>query len=88
MSTHHKIVIVGGGTAGITVASRIINEEPEADVAVIEPSEKHYYQPLWTLIGGGVFPKEESERTEAEVMPNEATWIKDFVESFAPGETA
>ncbi len=84
MSTHHKIVIVGGGTAGITVASRIINADPDADVAVIEPSEKHYYQPLWTLIGGGVFPKEESERNEAEVMPSEATWIKDFVESFAP----
>ena len=88
MSTHHTIVIVGGGTAGITVASRIINEDPDADVAVIEPSEKHYYQPLWTLIGGGIFPKEESERAEAEVMPSEATWIKDFVESFAPGENS
>jgi sulfide:quinone oxidoreductase len=88
MSTHHQILIVGGGTAGITVASRILNEAPDADVAVIEPSEKHYYQPLWTLVGGGVFPKEESERSEADVIPSEATWIKDYVESFSPAENS
>jgi sulfide:quinone oxidoreductase len=82
--SHHQIIIVGGGTAGITVASRLLNQNPALDVAVIEPSEKHYYQPLWTLIGGGVFPREESERCEADVMPGEATWIKDFVEGFDP----
>lgn len=88
MPTHHNIVIVGGGTAGITTASRIINEDPTADVAVIEPSEKHYYQPMWTLVGGGMFDKEESERAEADVMPYEATWIKDFVEAFAPTDNS
>ena len=86
MTTHHKIVIVGGGTAGITVASRILNVDPTADVAVIEPSEKHYYQPLWTLVGGGVCPREESERDEHEVMSQDATWIKDYVASFSPTE--
>lgn len=84
MTTHHNIVIVGGGAAGISVASRIVNQLSDADVAVIEPNDKHYYQPLWTLVGGGVYSKEKSERKEAEVMPKEATWIKDFVESFSP----
>lgn len=84
MPTHHNIVIVGGGTAGITTAWRIISEDPSADVAVIEPSEKHYYQPMWTLVGGGMFDREESERAEADVMPYEATWIKDFVDTFSP----
>ena len=36
------------------------------EVAVIEPSDLHYYQPLWTLVGAGVFPKEESARPMAE----------------------
>ena len=48
----HQILIVGGGTAGITVAARLLRKG-HADVAVIEPSSTHYYQPLWTLVGGG-----------------------------------
>ena len=48
----HQILIVGGGTAGITVAARMLRKG-YTDVAVIEPSNTHYYQPLWTLVGGG-----------------------------------
>ena len=79
-----KVVIVGGGSAGITTAAHLLNERPELDVTIIEPSEKHYYQPLWTLVGGGVFPKEESERNQADFMPQGAKWLKDAVESFDP----
>ena len=82
----HQVVIVGGGSAGITVASHLLQQRPGTDVVIIEPSEKHYYQPLWTLVGGGVFPREESERSEASVMPPGATWIKDAVTEFLPEE--
>lgn len=81
---HHEIVIVGGGSAGITVAAQLCNELENPDIAIIEPSDKHYYQPLWTLVGAGVFPREESERDEASVMPPQATWIKDAVAELAP----
>ncbi|MFG0294699.1 MAG: FAD/NAD(P)-binding oxidoreductase [Maioricimonas sp. JB045] len=81
---HHQIVIVGGGTAGVTVAARLLNQRPELDVAIIEPSAKHFYQPLWTLVGGGMFPREESARNEADVIPDEATWIQDAVTAFDP----
>ncbi|MCB9649919.1 MAG: NAD(P)/FAD-dependent oxidoreductase [Deltaproteobacteria bacterium] len=84
MSEHHSVVIVGGGTGGLTVAARLCASPNPPKVAIIEPSEKHYYQPIWTLVGGGVFPKEISERDEAEFIPNGATWIKDAVASFAP----
>ncbi len=79
---HHQIVIVGGGTAGITVASRLLRSRSDLDIAVVEPSEKHYYQLLWTLVGGDIFPKEASERAGAEVMPEQVTWIKDAVTPF------
>ncbi|MCA9072686.1 MAG: NAD(P)/FAD-dependent oxidoreductase, partial [Planctomycetaceae bacterium] len=88
MKTHHQIVIVGGGTAGITVAARLLNENSSLDVAIIEPSTKHYYQPLWTLVGGGMFPKEESERAEADLIPRQAKWIRDYVDSFNPNENS
>lgn len=82
----HQIVIIGAGTGGLSVASRLLKEHPEhnLDIAIVDPSEKHYYQPLWTIVGAGVFPKEESERNQEDFIPHEATWIKEEVDSFAP----
>ncbi|GAA4435931.1 FAD/NAD(P)-binding oxidoreductase [Bremerella cremea] len=84
--SHHQILIVGGGTAGITVAARLRKANPSLDIAVIEPSEKHYYQPLWTLVGGGIFKPEDSARNEVDVMPRGVKWIQDSVASFSPAE--
>ena len=84
MQDHYQVMVVGGGTGGISVAARLRNEPNPPEVAIIEPSEKHYYQPIWTLVGGGVFPKEVSERDEADFIPEGATWIQDAVESFDP----
>ncbi len=83
-NNHHQVLIVGGGTAGISVAARLLNEENPPEVAVIEPAEAHYYQPLWTLVGGGVFEREVTERPMEEVMPVGATWLKDRVATFEP----
>lgn len=84
MSNHHQVLIVGGGSAGLTVAAHLCNHANAPQIGIIEPSEKHYYQPIWTLVGGGVFPKEVSERNQADFIPAGATWIKDAVESFDP----
>ena len=84
--THHKVVIVGGGAAGISVASRLLKDID--DVAVVEPSDKHYYQPLWTLVGGGLSTVAKSERTAKSVMPKGATWIKDAADAFDPENNA
>ena len=83
---HYQIVIVGGGSAGITIASRLIRALKHPDLAVIEPATDHYYQPLWTLIGGGVFKKEASRRAEQAVMPQQAIWIHTSVIEFMPDE--
>jgi sulfide:quinone oxidoreductase len=84
--THKKrIVVVGGGAAGLTVSARLLKQRPESlDVTIIEPSDKHYYQPLWTLVGGGVFRREESQREERDYIPHGAHWVRDFVDSFDP----
>lgn len=81
---HHKIVIVGGGTGGITVAARLARALQAPDIAIIEPSDKHYYQPLWTLVGGGEATKETTVRAEADYIPAGATWIRDAVAEFQP----
>jgi sulfide:quinone oxidoreductase len=66
---------VGGGSAGISVAARL-RRSGRSDVAVIDPATTHYYQPLWTLVGGGRAPVEESARPQASVMPKGVTWIQ------------
>ena len=84
----HQFVIVGGGTGGIAVAARLARALPNPDICILEPSEKHYYQPLWTLVGGGAATREETVRDEADLIPKGATWIRDYVEAFHPEENA
>ncbi|HUZ22014.1 MAG TPA: FAD/NAD(P)-binding oxidoreductase [Acidimicrobiales bacterium] len=74
--SRHRVVIVGGGSAGISVAARLARAG-EKDVAVIEPSDIHYYQPLWTLVGGGLAPVSKSARPEQSVIPKGVMWLKD-----------
>ena len=82
----HDVVIVGGGSAGIATASSLLRRNPKLDIAIIEPSEVHYYQPGWTMVGAGVFDREYTRRTEAQVMPKEVTWIRASASAFAPDE--
>ena len=86
MSQHHHIVIIGGGTGGLTVAAHLRNRDAPPDVTVIEPSAKHYYQPIWTLVGGGVFPKEVSQREEKDFIPPGVRWLQDSVAAFEPDQ--
>jgi sulfide:quinone oxidoreductase len=51
----HAVVIVGGGASGVTVAAELKRHNPGLDIAIVEPSELHWYQPGWTLVGAGVF---------------------------------
>lgn len=81
---HHQIVIVGGGAGGITVAAQLLKKDSSLDVAIIEPSEKHYYQPAWTLVGGGDFQLEKTIKDEKDCIPENATWIKAAAAAFEP----
>lgn len=86
MQRHYPVVIAGGGTAGLTVAAHLVNSLDPSRIALIEPSDRHFYQPLWTLVGGGVFPKEESMRNEADFIPAGVTWIQEYVSAFEPDQ--
>ncbi|MFA5707619.1 FAD-dependent oxidoreductase [Mycolicibacterium sp.] len=75
MTTRHRILIVGGGTAGVSVAARLARKG-HRDLAIIEPSAEHYYQPLWTLVGGGHAAAATTKRPMASVLPKSTTWIR------------
>jgi sulfide:quinone oxidoreductase len=84
----HEIVIVGGGAAGIAVASSLLARDPRLDIAIIDPADIHYYQPGWTLVGAGVFKPGITARTMASVLPHGVHWIKSAVAAFEPERNA
>ncbi len=75
---HHRVVIVGAGSAGISVAARL-RRAGEEDIALIDPARLHYYQPLWTLVGAGVEPLAASRRPQSRVVPAGVRWLQDAV---------
>ena len=83
-STRHQVLIVGGGTAGITVAAILKRRAPGTDIAIIEPSHEHYYQPAFTLVGAGVYPLARTRRAEESLIPVGVRWICDAALTFEP----
>jgi sulfide:quinone oxidoreductase len=74
---HYQILIIGGGTAGITVAAKLKRKDASLQIGLLEPSEFHYYQTAWTLVGGGAFDYKDTARDEADFIPKGDDWIKD-----------
>lgn len=84
----HAVVVIGGGAAGIAVASSLLARQPDLDLAIIDPADVHCYQPGWTLVGGGVFEPAHTARTMASVLPRGAAWIKAAVAAVEPERNA
>jgi sulfide:quinone oxidoreductase len=77
-------VIIGGGAAGISTAASLLRRRPGLAIIIVEPRDVHYYQPGWTLVGGGVFDRRDTQRAMASVMPTGVTWLKTAAASFRP----
>lgn len=84
MKSHYQILIIGGGQAGISVAAKLLAINNSLDIAIVDPSEKHYYQPGLTLVGGGIITLKQIIRNEADFIPSKAQWIKDAADLFDP----
>ncbi len=84
MSKHHQVIVIGGGTAGIMVASQMRKKNPKIDIGLFEPAKTHYYQPAWTLVGANTFSYDKTARSMASVMPSGVEWHKEFVTKMDP----
>lgn len=85
-TSHSDVLIIGAGAAGISVAARLLQAPNPPEVTLLDPATKHYYQPLWTLVGAGVMPREESEREQADFIPPGANWIQEAATRIDPEE--
>ena len=82
------VVVVGAGAGGISVAASLKSRKSDLSVAVIDPADIHYYQPGWTMVGGGIFEAQDTAKTMGSLIPRGVTWIKAAVAAFEPQNNA
>ncbi|KAG6117364.1 hypothetical protein E4U13_001168 [Claviceps humidiphila] len=88
-SKSHKIVVVGAGTAGLAISHQLLRSGRfnKQDIAIVEPSTWHHYQPGWTLVGGGLKKKEDLRRTMNELIDSRLGFYKSSVAAVAPEDS-
>lgn len=82
------VVIVGAGAGGISAAASLKARKPDLSIALIDPADIHYYQPGWTMVGGGIFDAQTTARTMGSLIPAGVHWIKSAVAAFEPANNA
>ncbi|ETN42613.1 uncharacterized protein HMPREF1541_01770 [Cyphellophora europaea CBS 101466] len=89
-SRNHKVVIVGGGSAGLAVSSQLIRSGKFAanDIALVDPAESHHYQPGWTLVGGGLKNKEDLRRPLGTLIQPKVRFYNTAVRQFDPEQNS
>ena len=84
----YDIVIVGGGAGGVSVAASLQSRKSNLSIAIIDPADIHYYQPGWTMVGGGIFEASQTAKTMGSLIPRGVKWIKSAVAAFEPDNNA
>jgi len=88
----HKVVVIGGGTGGLSAANQVYNlfkaqgkTLADGDIAIVDSNPNHDYQPGWTVVGSGLANKEHFRRPLDSLIPSYFSHIKDKAASFEPG---
>ncbi|MFM1896133.1 MAG: hypothetical protein RLZZ385_1207 [Pseudomonadota bacterium] len=81
---NYDVVVVGAGSGGIAVTQSLLKRNPRLRIALLDPATEHYYQPGWTMVGGGVFDANTTRRQTKDLIPAAATWINEAVAGFSP----
>ena len=86
-STKYDVVVIGAGSGGISVTNSLLKRNSNLRIAIVDPATEHFYQPGWTMVGGGVFKAPETRRQTRDLIPAKATWINQAAASFSPEQS-
>ncbi|ODT11984.1 MAG: pyridine nucleotide-disulfide oxidoreductase [Microbacterium sp. SCN 70-18] len=83
----HRVVVIGGGNGGVSVAARL-RRRGVTDIAIVEPRGAHHYKPLFSHVAGGTARASETVRSQRSVIPPGVRWIRDAVAEVHPEDHA
>lgn len=83
--TTARIVIAGGGAAGISIANKLLHHLNGAKITMIDARPYHWYQPGQTLLLAGAYDDREDVISDnRDYLSDKITWVQDSVVEFNP----
>jgi sulfide:quinone oxidoreductase len=85
INTNAKIVVAGGGAAGIGIANMLLHHLDGAQITIVEPRNYHWYQPGQTLLLAGSYQQPSDVVSPIEkYLSSEIIWKQDRIAEFQP----
>ncbi|HLS69564.1 MAG TPA: FAD/NAD(P)-binding oxidoreductase [Kiloniellales bacterium] len=79
-----RLVIAGAGAAGLSLASRLRRQMPNATITLIDAKRDHHFQPGFTLVAAGLWEPAQVIENNADYVPRDVEWIQEAVAEFDP----
>lgn len=86
--TNARIVILGAGAAGTSMANRLNNSLTGAKITLAGARQQHLYQPGYTLVASGLWSKQQVATPTQDWIPSGVDWIPSDVAEFFPDRRA
>jgi len=90
-SGKHKVLVIGGGSAGLAAANQVYNllkhqgqTLADGDVAILDSNPIHDYQPGWTIVGSGLASKEDYRKPLKSLIPPHISQVHGRAAGFQP----
>ena len=84
VQTNARIVIVGAGAAGLSMASRLAARLDGATITLIDARKRHLYQPGYTLVAAGLKTRDYPISRTEQYIPSGVEWIEEAAEEIDP----
>lgn len=84
IKSNARIVVAGSGLAGLGIVNRLRKQLDGAKITLIDAKKVHHYQPGFTLIATGIWPKDKVSDTNQQLIPAGVDWIQEMVGEFRP----
>ena len=81
-----KLVILGHGTGGTIIATKMRRKLPESQwaITVIDKDWQHHYQPGWLFIPFGIYTKEDCIKPRSKFVPPGVNLVLDEILGIDP----
>ena len=84
LATRVRIVIIGAGAGGATLANRLVQRLDGASITLVDPRREHLYQPGLSLVAAGLKPADYVLSQTTDWLPQGVTLIEEAAAAIDP----